>query len=186
VLVVISGLPGTGKSAVAVAVAEHLTAVHLSVDPVEDAMLGAGLRRDWTTGVAAYEAVRIAAETNLAMGWSVVVDAVNDSEAARQTWRSAASNTGVPISFVVLTMTDPVEHRRRLERRTREFVNLPEPTWGQVETRARACEPWSGDYLAVSADEALSEVVLAVLEGVVEVRTGLGRRAVLGSQPSAK
>ena len=48
--------PATGKSAVALAVAEHLHAVYLSIDPVEDAMLGAGLPAGWTTGVAAYEA----------------------------------------------------------------------------------------------------------------------------------
>jgi predicted kinase len=85
VLIVISGLPGTGKSAVAAAVAGELDGVHLSVDRIEDALLGAGLRRSWETGVAAYEAARAAAEQNLDLGRTVVVDAVNDSEAARNT-----------------------------------------------------------------------------------------------------
>ncbi|MGH3493181.1 MAG: AAA family ATPase [Sciscionella sp.] len=40
-----SGLPGTGKSAVASAVASKLGAVHLSVDIAEEALPGAGLRR---------------------------------------------------------------------------------------------------------------------------------------------
>lgn len=92
-LLVISGLPGIGKSAVASAVAQRLEAVHLSIDPVEDAMLGAGVQQGWTTGVAAYEAVRVMAENNLALGRCVVVDAVNDSEAARDTWRRAAAAT---------------------------------------------------------------------------------------------
>ena len=74
--VVISGLPGTGKSAVARAVAQRLGAVHLSIDPVENAMLGVGLEEGWTTGVAAYEAVRVMAEDNLSLGMSVVVDAL--------------------------------------------------------------------------------------------------------------
>jgi len=129
-------------------------------------MLGVGLPRDWTTGVAAYEAVRIAAETNLALGWSVVIDAVNDSEPARETWCTAATNAAVPLTFIVLTLTDPTEHRRRLERRSRGFVHLPEPTWDQVQTRAQAYEPWSGDHQTVSADEALSEVVLAVVDAI--------------------
>ena len=38
-LIVVSGLLGVGKSAVATAVAARLDAVNLSVDPVEDAML---------------------------------------------------------------------------------------------------------------------------------------------------
>ncbi len=39
-LVVVSGLPGTGKSAVAAQLASRLAALHLSVDPIEDAMPG--------------------------------------------------------------------------------------------------------------------------------------------------
>ena len=162
-LVVISGLPATGKSAVALAVAEHLHAVHLSIDPVEDAMLGAGLPAGWTTGVAAYEAVRVVAETSLALGRSVVVDAVNDSEPARQTWRTAARSTGVPLRFVPLTLTDMTEHRRRLEGRVQGFANVHEPTWEEVLNRARAFEPWSGDHEVVNADGPVSEVVRDVL-----------------------
>ncbi|MDQ1699643.1 MAG: hypothetical protein QOG34_1506, partial [Frankiaceae bacterium] len=64
--------------------------VHLSIDAVEDALLGAGLARDQTTGIAAYEAVRAAAEQNLLLGRLVIVDAVNDTTAARRTWTNAA------------------------------------------------------------------------------------------------
>jgi hypothetical protein len=62
---------------------------HMLVDIVEDAMLRAGLEPGWSTGVAAYEAVGAAAQQNLALGRVVIVDAVNDSDAARQTWRDA-------------------------------------------------------------------------------------------------
>lgn len=54
VLIVISGLPGTGKSTVAAALARNLQATHLSIDEVENAMLGAGLSPGFRTGVAAY------------------------------------------------------------------------------------------------------------------------------------
>ncbi len=84
-LLLVSGLPGTGKSAVVVRLAQAVRGVHLSVDEAEDALLGAGLPRDWTTGVAAYEVARAAAEQNLALGHCVVVDAVNDGAAARST-----------------------------------------------------------------------------------------------------
>src|SRR5690348_10299240 len=99
-LIVVSGLPGTGKSAVAASVASALDAVHLSIDPLEDALIGAGFARSWETGVAAYEVARVAGEQNLALGRTVVVDAVNDSEAARDTWRTASARTGAPLVFV--------------------------------------------------------------------------------------
>jgi predicted kinase len=77
VLIVISGLPGTGKTAVAAGIAARLNAVHLSIDTAEDAMLGAGLPSGWETGVAAYEVTRAAAEQNLALGWDVVIELIS-------------------------------------------------------------------------------------------------------------
>ncbi|WP_115923773.1 AAA family ATPase [Calidifontibacter indicus] len=86
-LIAISGLPGVGKSSIAAAVASRDGAVHLSIDPVEESILACGLPSGWQVGVAAYEAVGAMAEQNLRLGRDVVVDAVNDSEEARQTWR---------------------------------------------------------------------------------------------------
>jgi predicted kinase len=163
VLVVISGLPGTGKSAVAGTVADQLGAVHLSIDVIEDALLGAGLPSSDLTGVAAYEATRASVEQNLLLGRVVVVDAVNDSQAARDTWRSASSNTGTRLVFILLSLNDPKEHRRRLEGRGRRLVNIPEPAWEDVMVRAAQFEPWVGDCQRVSADGPVTEVAAEVM-----------------------
>jgi predicted kinase len=167
VLIVISGLPGTGKTAVAAGLAARIGAVHLSIDPIEDALLGAGLAPTWETGVAAYEATRVAAELNLALGWSVVVDAVNDSGAARQTWRDAADRTSVSLRFVMLTCSDTVEHRRRLENRRRGLANVGEPTWEQVGARAARYEPWAEPCPTVDTVAALDEVIDRIHREVV-------------------
>ncbi|MDN3496902.1 AAA family ATPase [Planococcus sp. APC 4015] len=161
-LVVISGLPGTGKSAVAAVVARAAEAVHLSIDTVEDALLGAGLARSWATGVAAYEAVRAAAEQNLDLGRIVVVDAVNDSEPARDTWRRAAATADVPLIFVLLTLDDEVEHRRRLEGRTRNLANVHEPSWEDISIRRASFEPWEDVQLRVNASESIQHIANAI------------------------
>jgi predicted kinase len=142
VLVVISGLPGTGKSAVAAELAARLKAVLLSIDPIEDALLGEGLPRSRETGVAAYEAARVMAEQNLTLGRTVVVDAVNDSSQTRRTWRVASAESGARLAFVLLTLEDEAEHRLRLGERLRPLAHVPEPTWAQVRDRAAAYEPW--------------------------------------------
>ena len=165
-LVVVSGLPGVGKTAVARSVAARLDAVHLSVDPVEDAMLTCGLSSGWELGVAAYEVTRVNAEQNLSLGWSVVVDAVNENDAARQTWRSAATRRGASLHFVMLTCPDQGEHRRRLRSRQRGFRSLPEPTWAQARERASTYEPWSDNVLEVEAVgqvEAVAEVITTAI-----------------------
>lgn len=153
VLVVISGLPGTGKTTLASALARRAGAIHLSVDTVEDALLGAGLERSRTTGVAAYGAVRAAAEGNLRLGHTVVVDAVNDSDAARATWRDAAAATGAVLRFVLLQPPPPAEHQRRLRERSRDLRHVPEPTWAQVQQRAADYEPWTGEVVELPSAE---------------------------------
>ena len=67
-LIVMSGLPGVGKSTLADELGRRLPACVLSVDPVEDAMLRAGLRQSFETGVAAYEVCGTLAARQLALG----------------------------------------------------------------------------------------------------------------------
>lgn len=169
-MIVVSGLPGIGKTTVAAGVAARLKAVHLSVDTVEDAMLGAGPPPDWQTGVAAYEVTRVAAEQNLALGWDVVVDAVNDSEPARRTWRRAAERTAVARRFVLLVCSDRAEHRRRLESRRRGLRHLPEPTWEHVEARACGYEPWTDRHFVIDAGGSSETVIEETYRRLVESR----------------
>jgi predicted kinase len=163
VLVVISGLPGTGKSTVGEAVARRSGAMWLSVDDVEDALLGVGLPSDWTTGVAAYEAVAAAAAENLRLGHIVIVDAVNDSEPARDTWRRAAHAASAPLVFVLLTPPEEHEHRLRLRGRTRRLSHQSEPTWEAVKARAEAYERWRDPPASIDSAQPLDVVVDEVL-----------------------
>ena len=159
VLIVISGLPGVGKTTLAAALARRFRSTHVSVDTIEDALLGAGFGPGWKTGVAAYEAARAAAEQNLRLGRTVIVDAVNDTDAARQTWRDAATSTGHVLRFVLLRPPPPEQHQRRLRGRARPLLHVQEPTWDQVMARAQMYEPWSDDPLELSAGEPVDVLV---------------------------
>ena len=129
-------------------------------------MLGAGAERGWTTGVAAYEAVRVMAQDNLVRGFTVVVDAVNDSEAARDTWRRAGVAAAASVRFILLRLDDEAEHRHRLHGRERGMEHIDEPTWDEVQGRADAYEPWIGPCAEVDASQTLAQVVTRVL-GVI-------------------
>lgn len=105
-----------------------------------------------------FEATRAVAEQNLRLGHDVVVDAVNDSEEARQTWRTAALRTDARIEFVHLVVSDVQEHERRVSGRDRGLVHIGEPTWLDVQRRRADYAAWSHDVLefdtaSQSADE---------------------------------
>ncbi|MGC4933043.1 AAA family ATPase [Gordonia sp. DT30] len=143
----ISGLPGFGKTSVAEIAAARTASVHLSIDAVEEPILACGLQRGWQVGVAAYEAARAMAEPNLRLGRSVIIDAVNDSEDARLTWRAAAARTSPRIDFVHLVVADSQEHERRLSGRDRSLAYVGEPTWAEVQRRRADYAAWSDEVL---------------------------------------
>lgn len=160
----LSGLPGVGKTSVAVIVAARTSSVHLSIDAVEDSILACGLPRGWEVGVAAYEATRAMAELNLRLGHDVVVDAVNDSDEARQTWRTAAARTGADLHFVHLVLSEEQEHRRRLQGRERGLAHVSEPTWVDVQQRRADYAAWTDPVAEVdtggrTADEVADHLV---------------------------
>jgi len=100
VLIVMAGLPGSGKSAVAEDLARSLGCAVLSVDPVEAAMWRSGVARDQPTGLAAYVVVEVLAAEQLALGHDVIVDAVNAVEPARDQWHRLAERTGSLLRFI--------------------------------------------------------------------------------------
>lgn len=171
-LVVISGLPGVGKTSAAKTLAARTGAIHLSIDLVEEALLASGLPRGWEVGVAAYEAARAMAEQNLVLGHDVVVDAVNDSDEARQTWRTAVARSGADLQFVHLVVSDAKEHERRLSGRDRGLVQVGEPSWTDVQRRRIDYAPWSDEVLEFDA-AAMSAVEIA--DALAELWTRLSR-----------
>jgi len=141
-LIVLSGLPGVGKSEVAREVAAQTDALWLRVDTVEAGILRAGVPRSFETGLAAYLIIQDLAALRLRAGGDVVVDAVNGVEPAREVWRQLGRTTDVRLFVFEIVCPDPVEHRRRVESRTSATPPLPAPTWEDVQRTEYL--PWTG------------------------------------------
>lgn len=163
-LVVVTGVPGVGKSAVAAALGRRLRGCLLAVDVIENAMLGAGVQRGWESGVAAYEVAGALAVQNLKVGLPVVIDAVSDSQASRDTWRRAAARARASMSVIEVRLADEDEHQRRLRNRTRPFSHLPEPSWDDVRGRVERYEPWEEKRLVLDATGVLEHLVETAYE----------------------
>ena len=144
-----AGLPGAGKSTIGQIVGNRLSLPLVSVDPIESAILSAGIGADQPTGLAAYLVAETIAESVLAGGAGIIVDAVNAVEPAREQWVRLAARQGTVIRFVEVVCSDPEVHRERLEKRERRLAHLAEPSWHAVEQSLDEWEEWSGPSAAV-------------------------------------
>jgi predicted kinase len=149
VLIVVSGLPGTGKSTLASGIARARRIPVLSVDPMESALIVAGLAPSFETGLAAYLIVEAAADSVLAAGIDVVVDAVSSVEPAREMWRRLATNHATPLR-VITCVSDEETAWSRLATRERGLA-LPEPSRDDVRGRAEEWTRWPEPSLVVDA-----------------------------------
>lgn len=145
-----AGLPGAGKSTIAEVVGNRLGYAVLSVDPIESAILSAGIDSDQPTGLAAYLVAEAIADAALANGQTIIVDAVNAVNPAREQWVTLAAKHGDPLRFIEVTCSDPELHRSRLEGRERNLAHLEEPSWHAVEQSLDDYADWTGVSAAVA------------------------------------
>lgn len=150
-LIVMAGLPGSGKTTVAIALGERLGLPIVSVDPIESAILSAGIEAGQPTGLAAYLVAEVIADSVLtSTAGGVIVDAVNAVEPAREQWVALGDRHGERrIYFVEVVCSDETVHRARLEARGRQLAHIAEPTWHAVEQSLDEWEPWGGESGAV-------------------------------------
>jgi len=163
-LIVLGGLPGSGKTTIAKALASRLAAAHIRVDSIEQALLRS--RETGTIETAGYAVAWAVAADCLRAGTIVVADSVNPLAVTREAWRAVAADAGRPTLEIEIVCTDRVEHRRRVETRAADIPGHVQPLWSEVV--GREYEPWTSANLVI--DTASTEVDAAVEAIVARLR----------------
>src|SRR5262249_8003037 len=106
-------------------------------------------------------------DSQLRLGQSAIVDAVNAEEPGKAMWRGLARRHAVAMKIVECSCSDEAVHRERLQARHRG-LELPEPTWADVERRRGAYTQWTESVFAVDALASLEVNLARVLEWLGE------------------
>ncbi|MEU6591095.1 AAA family ATPase [Streptomyces sp. NPDC046881] len=163
-LIVLGGLPATGKTTLARLLAARTGAVHLRVDTIEQALVRAGVAGH-PVGPAGYVVGYALAEEQLRQGLRVIAESVNPLAVTRDAWRGTAVRAGVPVVEAEVVCSDRAEHRRRVRTRTVDVPGLPLPGWAEV--TGRRYEPWNRAHVVVDTagrppEEALAPLLAAL------------------------
>ncbi|MCZ6619247.1 MAG: AAA family ATPase [Gammaproteobacteria bacterium] len=161
-LFIFAGLPGTGKTTLSERLARRVSAVHLRIDTVEQAL------RDLCHLEVEGEGYRLSyriASDNLRMGMDVVADSCNPLELTRREWEQVAEDTGSHFINIEVVCSDGREHRRRIESRTSDISGLKLPLWRDIEDREY--HSWSKDRIIIdtagrSAADSIDALMLAL------------------------
>ena len=165
-LIVLAGLPGSGKSSIARCLSEEIHAIWMRVDSIEQAIRDSGVAPG-SLDDAGYRAAYAVAEDNLRLGHDVVADSVNPWMLTRNAWRDSGVRAGSRVVEVEITCSNLEEHRRRVEGRVIEVPNLERLDWFAVV--GRDYRPWDRKPLVVdtygrSVAECVT-IIRAALEG---------------------
>ena len=147
-LIAMAGLPRAGKSTIGQVLGSRLGLPVISVDPIEAAILRAGIDAGQPTGLAAYLVAEMHAETTLVAGRSVIVDAVNAVNPAREQWVNLAQRQNDQLRFIEVICSDPELHRERIENRERKLPHL-QLSWNAVEQSLEDYAEWTGFSAAI-------------------------------------
>ena len=162
-LVALCGLPGTGKSHFAAALASRIPCLVLGSDRLRK-ILKPQPRYTREEHARVFRAAHTLLESLLAQGHRVVFDATNLTDRARDPLRDIAARVNVPLLLVQFD-APPTIVRQRLARRSRGEID---DTWSDADWRIYCRlypghEPLTGPHLFVdssqSIEPALEEMV---------------------------
>ena len=163
-LIILGGLPGTGKTTIARELARQLGAVHVRIDSIEKAILDSGALNS-PINDAGYRVGNAVAADNLLVGRTVIADSVNPISFSRDAWLEVAKRAQAAAVEIEVTCSDAREHRHRVETRVSEIAGSRPVTWQDV--ISRDYQTWNREHIVIDTANRTVEEVVTILRGAI-------------------
>ena len=149
-LVLCSGLPGSGKSTLSTWLATQVPGVLLSIDVIEAALYAGGVQPGSGMETSVPAVVNALATHHLALGHTVIVDTVLEDESQRTPFRALAEREATSLAVIEVVCSDRMLHRAHYMSRP-PLVPYHSHDWGHVERVEARYQPWTDERLVVDA-----------------------------------
>jgi predicted kinase len=163
-LIILGGLPGTGKTTIARELARQLGAVYVRIDSIEEAILDSGVLSS-PINDAGYRVGCAVAADNLRIGRTVIADSVNPIPLSRDAWVEVANRAQVSAVEIEVICSDTKEHQHRVETRISDIARSRSLTWQDVVSRDY--RPWNREHIVIDTASRTVEQVVTILRGAI-------------------
>lgn len=145
-LIIVVGLPGTGKTTFSRALAKRLQARHLNTDIIRDTVAMRG-RYDPEAKKRIYDLMLLEASRSLAIGQTIILDGTFYQETLRESYRQLSFAERIPLYWIELRASEEVIRQRTGQRR--EYSEADFQIYQQVRDQF---EPFPDERLILNSD----------------------------------
>lgn len=151
-VILVAGVPGTGKSTLAEGLGRALTVPVFSMDWQLGALAVFGVLRPDNSGPVAEMMLTAAIARQLHLGMGAVIDATGHTANERGRWHDLTERLGGRFLGVECVCSDGTVHRSRVEGRSRDIPCWPATvSWEHVLLMRSRWEPWTQSHLVVDS-----------------------------------
>ncbi|ARN74025.1 AAA family ATPase [Oceanicoccus sagamiensis] len=164
-IVIIGGIPGTGKTTLATLLSKKIRAAYFNKDNIEAAVLRSGIsNRDNLNGVG-YKIMSELALSEIHHGRSVILDCIASSERVLRFWPNLVNQR---IKYIECICSDDTLHRMRIDTRVREIEGWYELKWNDIQNIKKAYQPFSESRLILDSVDSVEDNLTKALAYIRE------------------